>query len=67
MAEWISNGRECSACGFRLPYSAKCYEWLEKEDHGYWFKTYAVTPAECPECHNEMTAVIWEGGADDGT
>lgn len=76
MAEWIRNGHECSKCGFRLrysakcyegleSYSAKCYEWLEKGDHGYWFKTYAITPEECPKCHDEMTAVVWEGGDND--
>ena len=78
MAEWIRNGLECSACGFRLPScqsvcspappnSAKCYEWVEQEaDHGYKFKSYAVIPAECPKCHDQMTAVVWEEGDKDG-
>lgn len=65
MAEWISNGRECSACGFRLPHSAKCYEWIAQGDHGYLFKAYTVTPAECHKCHEEMTAVVLEEGAND--
>ena len=67
IAEWIRNGHECSACGFRLPHSAKCYEWVEQEaDHGYKFKSYAVIPAECPKCHDKMTAVVWEEGDKDG-
>lgn len=65
MAEWIRNGHECSKCGFRRRYSAKCYTFLEQEDHGYWYKHYAVTPAECPKCHDEMTAVVWEEGDND--
>lgn len=65
MAEWIRNGHECSACGFRLHRSAKCYEWLEQGDHGYWYMHYAVTPAECPKCHDLMTAVVWEEGTNE--
>ncbi len=38
MAEWVRNGHECSACGFCLPYSAECYEWLEQGDSGYVVK-----------------------------
>lgn len=66
MAEWIHNGRECSECGFRLPRSAKCDEWLERGYHGYLYRRYVVTPAECPKCHNRMTAVVYEGGVDNG-
>lgn len=58
--------KHASACGFRRRYSAKCYEWIEQEDHGYKFKSYAVIPEECPKCHATMTAVVWEEGDKDG-
>ena len=61
MAEWIHNGYECSECGFKLPNSAEYYEWIERGDHGYLYKNYAVIPSECPKCHNGMTAVVNEG------
>lgn len=66
MAEWIHNGYECSKCGFRLSYSAECYEWVERGDHGYLFRNYAVIPMECPKCHNRMVAVVYEEGDNDG-
>lgn len=56
MAEWIHNGYECS----------ECYEWIEQGDHGYLFRNYAIVPSECPRCHSEMTAVVYEGGSEDG-
>lgn len=61
MAKWIRNGDECSECGFLLPCSAEYYEWIEQGDHGYLFKNYAIIPAKCPKCHNEMVAVVYEG------
>lgn len=66
MAEWIHNGYECSECGHRLSSPAECYEWIERGDHGYLYKNYAITPYECPRCHSEMIAVVCEGGDDNG-
>ncbi len=66
MAEWIRNGHKCSECGFILPHSAECYGQVEREEHGYQFMNYTVIPGECPICHSEMTAVVYEGGGKDG-
>lgn len=66
MAEWIRNGHECSECGFRLTYSAECREMIEQCAYGYKYINYAVIPAECPRCHSEMIAVVYEGGDENG-
>lgn len=66
MAEWIHNGYECSECGFRLSRPAKCCEWIERGDHGYLYKNYAIIPAVCPKCNNGMTAVVCKGDGKDG-
>ena len=63
MAEWIRNGYECSECGWLRAWPAEYYEWIERGNHGYLFRNYAIVPSECPRCHSKMTAVVYEGGA----